>query len=257
MDIIDIAVTALGQAGFKFQFGECIVYIDPYLSDSVEKMEGEMCRRMVPIRIAPSLINDADYVLITHAHIDHCDPETIIPISVASPLCKFVCPGEVAFILKELGIEDNRIIIATENWLTISRVLKIRAVPAAHPVIERDLQGNLRCVGYVFEFNARRIYHSGDTSLCAELLSTLSTLGTIDVAILPVNERNYYREREGIIGNMTVREAFTMATDIGVKVLVPMHWDMFKVNSVFREEIQLLYDLIRPDFKLIFNPTVI
>lgn len=252
-----IPVNALGQAGFRLQFEGCIAYIDPYLSNSVERIEGETRRRMVPIPVDPSLINDADYVLITHGHIDHCDPETIVPMATASPSCRFICPGEVAFILKELGIQDNRIILAREEWLTISQTVKVRAVPAAHPTIERDIQGDLRCVGYVFQFNGRRIYHSGDTSVCDELLSTLSNLGGIDVAILPVNERNYYREREGIIGNMTVREAFTMATDIGVKVLVPMHWDMFKVNSVFREEIQLLYDLIRPDFKLIFNPTVI
>ena len=144
MSITNIPVTALGQAGFRFQFSECVVYIDPYLSDSVEKLEGQIRRRMVPIRVNPSRIDDADYVLITHAHIDHCDPETIAPMSVASPSCRFVCPGEVARILKELGVGDNRVIIAREEWVTMSRVLKVRAVPAAHPKIERDVHGNPR-----------------------------------------------------------------------------------------------------------------
>lgn len=248
-------VRALGQAGFRFQFGQCIVYIDPYLSNSVEKVEGKARRRTVPIRIDPSQIDDADYVFVTHAHSDHCDPETIIPISASSQSCRFVCPGEVAQILRDLGIRDNRLIIAPEEWITMSRALKVRAVPAAHPTIERDLQGNPRCVGYIFEFNGRRLYHSGDTSVCHELLTTLSGIGTIDTAFLPVNERNYYRERDGIIGNMSVREAFKMATDIGVKILVPMHWDMFEANSVFCEEIELLYKLIRPNFTLAINPT--
>ena len=252
-----IPVTALGQAGFRFQFGKCIVYIDPYLSDSVEKIEGKARRRTVPIRIDPSQIDDVDYVFITHAHRDHCDPETIIPMSASSQLCRFVCPGDVAHILKDLGIGDNRLIIAPEEWITMSRTLKVRAIPAAHPTIERDLQGNLRCVGYIFEFNGRRLYHSGDTSVCHDILGTLSSIGTIDIAILPVNERNYYREQDGILGNMSVREAFNMATDIGVKILVPMHWDMFEVNSVFCEEIELLHKLLRPNFRLAINPTEI
>lgn len=257
MMIANIPVTTLGQSGFRFQFGDCIVYIDPYLSDYVEKVEGETRRRKVPIVVDPARINDADYVLITHAHLDHCDPETIVPISVASPLCRYVCPSAVADTLKKLGIGGNRIVVASERWLAPTDTLNVRAVPAAHPVIDKDAEGNPRCVGYVFEFKGRRIYHSGDTSVCREILNTLLRIGTIDVAILPVNERNYYRERDGIIGNMTIREAFTMATDIGVQILVPMHWDMFEVNSAFREEIELLYKLIRPNFELVFNPTEI
>lgn len=249
-----IPVTPLGQAGFRFVFGNCIAYVDPYLSDSVEKAEGATRRRMVPIALDPSQIIDADFVLITHAHMDHCDPETIQPLSSASPSCKFICPGEVGDLLDDMGIENQRIVVAQEEWIELGRDLKVHPVPAAHPTIERDGHGCARCVGYVFEFKDRRIYHSGDTSVCDELLVALAHVGRIDVAILPVNERNYYREQDGIIGNMSVRDAFTVAADIGAKVLIPMHWDMFRVNSVFREEIDLLYRLIRPDFRIAFNP---
>jgi hypothetical protein len=38
-------------------------------------------------------------------------------------------------------------------------------------------------------------------------------LGPIDVAFLPMNERSFFRKRRGIIGNMSVREAFAMAAE--------------------------------------------
>ncbi|MGE4056620.1 MAG: MBL fold metallo-hydrolase, partial [Vicinamibacterales bacterium] len=64
----------------------------------------------------------------------------------------------------------------------------------------------------------------------------------------------YYRDGRGIIGNMSVREAFQMAADLGVTTLVPMHWDLFAPNSVPREELALLYELLRPPFRLVLNP---
>ena len=79
-------------------------------------------------------------------------------------------------------------------------------------------------------------------------------MGSIDVAFIPVNERNFYREKRGIIGNMSVREAFQMAADIGVKTLVPTHWDMFAPNSVYKEELDLLYKLMRPPFEMRIDP---
>jgi L-ascorbate metabolism protein UlaG (beta-lactamase superfamily) len=48
-----------------------------------------------------------------------------------------------------------------------------------------------------------------------------------------------------------------MATDIGVKILVPIHWDMFAPNSVYLEEIELLYRLMQPRFEMKVYPEVI
>jgi len=53
---------------------------------------------------------------------------------------------------------------------------------------------------------------------------------------------------------MSVREAFQMAADIGVKTLVPTHWDMFAPNSVYKEELNLLYELMRPPFEMRIDP---
>ncbi|MBC8121121.1 MAG: MBL fold metallo-hydrolase [Gemmatimonadaceae bacterium] len=251
---MDTAIKSLGQAGYRFQFGETVVYIDPYLTNYVQEMDGEEMHRLVPIPFSPDEVVDADWVLISHGHIDHCDPTTLLPLSRASRTCRFVCPGEVGQILTRLGISEQRIFIAREEWLTLDGELHVRPIPAAHPDIERDSTGLLRYVGFVIEYQQCRMYHSGDTSLEQTILSILQELLPIEIAFLPVNEKNFYRAQRGIIGNMSVREAFQMATDIGVKTLVPMHWDMFSPNSVFPEEIDLLYRLIRPPFKLVMRP---
>ena len=95
-----------------------------------------------------------------------------------------------------------------------------------------------------------RLYHAGDTSLCDEIIEAVTSAGHVDIAFLPVNERNYYKDKRGVIGNMSIREAFYLAEVIGAGTLVPTHWDMFEINRVFPEEIELLYKMLKPEFKL-------
>lgn len=248
-------VVPLGQAGFRFSFGSITVYIDPYLSNSVETKEGADFRRRVPIWKQPAAIDDADYVLITHAHIDHCDIDTLVPLARASAQCRFVGPQEVGSLLASHGIGVSRFLVARNEWLSLGADLRVHPLPAAHPEIEIDAQGNSRHVGYIIEYRKKRIYHSGDTLVNEDVISAVSSFKPIDVAILPVNERNYYREARGIVGNMSVREAFRFAADIQANTLIPMHWDVFEPNSVYPEEIETLYRLAHPPFRLLLRPT--
>jgi L-ascorbate 6-phosphate lactonase len=249
-----VGVVPLGQAGFRLSLGGLCVYIDPYLSDIVERIEGERYRRLVPPWKSPNSVTDADWVMITHIHLDHCDPETLIPLSRASADCRFVGPGEVCRYLAGQGISEDRLVTAPDGWMELSPDVRARAVPAAHPGVETDAHGSWRYVGYVLEYGGRRIYHSGDTALVHQVVEAIEQIKPIDVAILPVNEHNFFRENLGIVGNMSVRDAFGFAELMGVKTLVPMHWDMFEPNIVFREEIELFIRLAMPPFEVKLNP---
>lgn len=249
-----IPVTSLGQCGFRFELGSTVIYTDPYLSNQVAEVEGQEFDRLLPIPVAPAEVKDADFVLITHAHMDHCDIKTLVPMAAASPTSCFICPNEVEKVLVNAGIEQSRIIVANKEWIDLGDDARVMPVPAAHPEVEYDEERCLKCVGYVIEFNNRRLYHAGDGSPDELVFKELKKLEPIDIAFIPVNEKNYYRDKLGIIGNMSVREAFQMAMDIGVKTLVPTHWDMFALNNVYRDEIELLYKLESPSFDMKLNP---
>lgn len=252
-----IPTHSLGQTGFRFEFDQIIVYIDPYLSNSVEEHEGKDLRRSLPIPVSPDQVRDADYVLVTHEHRDHCDDQTLLPISRSSPQACFVGPPPVAEALSRQGIQASRIIEVREKPVKLTADLEVIGIPSAHPEIEPVSGGGWRAIGFVIKWRERRLYHAGDTSVSALTLRHLAQAGPIDCALLPVNEANFFRNSRGIIGNMTVREAFQLAGEIGVDQLVPTHWDMFEINSVFPEEIELLYSLLKPKFRLNLRPTVI
>lgn len=250
-----LPVQMLGQSGCRLDFPNATVYVDPYLSNSVQTLEATDLERQIPIPIQPDKVTDAAIVLITHEHIDHCDPYTLPLIAQASPQARFVGPAPVLAKLLEWGIATDRLIHPSETWHDLATNLRLRAIPAAHPEIERDIAGNLIAVGYLLDYNGQKIYLAGDTSARQEIIDTLAAESPIHTAFLPVNEHNFFRNRRGIIGNMSVREAFQFAAEIGVKQVVAVHWDMFAINAVDTDEIRLIHQRTNPGFSLLIRPT--
>ena len=62
-----------------------------------------------------------------------------------------------------------------------------------------------------------------DQTAAVQRVEALKQHAPIHMAILPVNEFNFFRSREGIVGNMSVREAFGLASEIGADRVVPVH----------------------------------
>ena len=228
----------LGQSGIRVPVPDGSIYVDPYLSDSVAELEGSAFRRCKPAPLDRTDITDAVAVLITHEHLDHCDPTTLGPLSQASPSCLFVVASAAVAPIRAMGLDPARIVIAEEQWLRLADRVDVCAVIAAHPIAERDAFGRARRVGFMIRTGDGLYYHAGDTSVCKELIDTVRVHGPPDVAFLPVNERNFYRDSMGIVGNMTIREAAFFADDIKARTWVPIHWDMFAPNSASEEEIR-------------------
>lgn len=250
-----LPIQMLGQSGCRLAFPGATVYLDPYLSNSVQILDSPDLDRLLPIPYPPEEVTDADFVCITHDHMDHCDPHTLPQLAQASPRSRFIGPTPVIRRLAQWGIASDRLTTAVEAWTDIAPNLRLRAVPAAHPEIERDTEGRLAHVGYLFEYDGEKIYFAGDTSVRQEIIDVLVARQPIHTAFLPVNEHNYFRAARGIIGNMSVREAFLFAREIGVRQVVAVHWDMFAVNAVEPEEIGLIYQRMAPGFTLLIRPS--
>ena len=235
----------LGQAGVKIHcFGKHI-YVDPYLSNSVAELVNKNFQRLTDPPMTPSSVTNADWVLITHDHMDHCDPKTLPQLAKASPKAHFLAPKPCLSAMKSWGIDPARLHLATdmaENMVHhLTDSISLTVIPAAHPTIERDLQGHPRFVGFVLNIANHRIYLSGDTSANFEVMSAAKAAGPLHTAFLPVNEANFFRDLDGIIGNMSLREAFGFATEIGCQNVVPVHWDLFDGNEVTPQEIEAVY----------------
>src|SRR3546814_2550991 len=113
---LHIPVQLLGQSGCRLGFQGGTVYLDPYLSNSVQELDAPDLARLLPIPCRPEQITDADWVLITHEHIDHCDPHTLPQLAAASPTARFMGPAPVLQLLAQGGLPGDRLHLATEQW---------------------------------------------------------------------------------------------------------------------------------------------
>lgn len=223
-----LALWHLGQESIVIKGkSEKILYFDPYLSNSIEESGGPPRNFEPPLD--PSMITNVDYLFITHQHPDHLDSDTIGPMSQASPQAKFIVPAAHVNVLKEIGIEASRIIPINAGTTKQVDGMNIHAFAGKHVEFEVDAAGNHAYLGYVVEMDGICFYHAGDTVIYPELIEQVKK-HTIDIAYVPINGGDYFRTRQGIIGNMNHREAIEFTVEIGADLMIPCHYDLMEEN---------------------------
>lgn len=230
-----LALWALGQYGFLLKGGATTVIIDPYLSNSIAE-RGDTppgtLDRLIPIMVESSALSMIDVALITHAHTDHCDPQTIPPLLRSAPHARVFGSYAACDRLVECGVDRSHMAVPpVDQPIRVNDDLLITPIPAAHYEFEPDADGNPAYLGFLVQLNSVTIYHSGDTIIYPGLIERLRPY-TIDIACLPINGRDWFREQAGLIGNMDYREAAELAVSIGARVLILSHNDLFASNRI-------------------------
>jgi len=238
-----IALWWLGQAGFAIRAGGSVLLIDPFLAPMAERLSA-------PAFGADDAVG-VDVVACSHEHYDHLDLASLPAIARASPDARFVVPRPLVDAVAAAGLPRGRLIGAQPDERIALDGVTLHPLPARHGVgmqdaytFGRELSGGLcRYLGYVVDDGVARVYHAGDTIAYDGMTERLRAL-RVDVALLPINGRDHYREAAGVVGNMDHREAARLAADAGVDLIVPMHYDTFANNLGYPAH---LVDLVRRD----------
>jgi len=221
----------LGQSGFLLQWEARHLLLDPYLSDSLTKKYAQTDKphvRMTARIVDPARLDFVDVVTSSHNHTDHLDGETLGPLLAASPKAELVIPeANRAFVAERLGGDADRPLGLDDGGELELASFRIAAVPAAHEGLDRDEQGRYHHLGYVVRFGQWGLYHPGD---CVRYEGQVERLRrfAIDLALLPINGRAPERR---VPGNFTGPEAARLAHDIGARLVVPCHYEMFEFNT--------------------------
>jgi L-ascorbate metabolism protein UlaG (beta-lactamase superfamily) len=228
----------LGQSGFLLGASGSIIALDPYLSDSLTKKYATTDKphvRMSSIVVAPEQLAmlELNAISCSHQHTDHMDPETLAPIVRNTPGLKLVVPRAWRALAQERSCSSWGQILGVDAGVQIELPpFTFTAVPAAHEQIERDGHGHHLYLGFVVRVGQWTVYHSGDTMLYDGMVDLLRPFN-IDAAILPINGRAPERR---VAGNLWGREAAGLAKQIGAKLVVPCHYDMFEFNTATPDE---------------------
>lgn len=198
-----MTIRFLGQSGYIIKTEKAEIIIDPYLSDSVNRVAGRP--RTLPIPINPQNIS-CEAVICTHNHLDHLDPDTVAQINDKQ---FFITKNEGKTELNRLG--KDHVVSLNVGESTVVGDFEITAVFADHTV---------EAFGLIVKAENKALYFSGDT-LYNEQLFDISKYKP-DITFICINGR---------LGNMNVDEALITAKRIGAKINIPNHYDMFASNS--------------------------
>lgn len=257
----EICLWYLGQEGFAFKSSRTLLLIDPYLTDSIDRDPNGTpgFQRLYPPPATPKSLSFADYILCTHDHQDHFDPESIAGLDSGRNI--FCLPKPSAQQAAACGIPaDRQILLENERPAELT---KIRVIPVAAAHDKLTQCGGAYCaLSYILQFeNGLTVFHGGDMVIYPGLEETVAAYRP-QIAFLPINGRCYYRDRANIIGNISFREAADFAHRIGAQMLVPMHYDLYALNGenptyfvdyVFHKYPELKFHLFRPGEAMTLN----
>lgn len=208
-----VAVWWLGQAGFACKNTDgTVVYIDPYLSDIVERAFGFKRLSLSPIdadRVC------ADWLVSSHEHLDHLDTEALPVIIRNNPECRFAGSVSCAAEYDRCGIPAGRQTIMEAGKAYDLGCVRVRTAKADHGELSPT------ALSLLFDFGGVRLLFTGDTSFRPDLLQPLLDRRP-DILIPCIN---------GAFGNLNADEAAALTAAVRPRVVVPCHYWMFKEHN--------------------------
>lgn len=200
-------ITWIGQAGLYIEFDNLTVMIDPYLSNSVEKVEPLNYRRYPVEEWVLDL--EPDVMIFTHDHLDHYDPETAPIFFAKNHKMTVLSPTSVYLKARQHKnfhnyVEFNRHTQWTQGGVRFSSVKATHSDPFAIGVIIEELS------------SGKKLYVTGDTLYNSEIFEDVPS--DVYALFLPVN---------GVGNNMNYEDAARFAQKVAPKKTIPLHFGLF------------------------------
>ncbi|MBI2400643.1 MAG: MBL fold metallo-hydrolase [Deltaproteobacteria bacterium] len=147
---------------------------------------------------------EADLILITHHHVDHCLPEFITPIRNEKTKLAAFHESYVKYCAQDIkGVRTVKVGQTIE--------LAVAMITGTEAYTKRGFHIKGEGCGFLIELSGQRIYFSGDTSRIPEM----SGLGKVDVAIMPIADNAYAIDMKDIAE--AVRE-------MNPRLFIPVHY---------------------------------
>lgn len=204
---IIMKITWIGQAGLYIEFDDLKVMIDPYLSNSVVKVNPANFRRYP---VDESVFGyEPDVMIFTHDHLDHYDPETAPVFFAREHKMTVLSPTSVYLKARDHKnghnyVEFNRHTRWTQNGVRFYSVKATHSDPMAIGVVIEELS------------SGKKLYITGDTLYNSEIFEDIPK--DIYAVFLPIN---------GVGNNMNMDDAADFAKKVNAKYTVPLHFGLF------------------------------
>lgn len=206
-----LSLFSVGQAGFiiKSVRGQLLA-IDLYLSNCVERAEGQLgFKRLLPQILSASELT-FDCIICTHPHLDHFDIDAVP--EMMSKGSRLLCSAGCEKLVKKTQMEyfKENIVYVKPGDHMVEGDFDITFVNCDHG------SGAPDAVGVIVKVDGKTIYEVGDSCLRLDRVNEIPK--SLDVLIAPINGKN---------GNMDSEDTVKLAEALKPRLVIPCHYGMF------------------------------
>lgn len=218
-----VTLTHLGHASWLVEIAGRRILTDPHASARA-LVPKRYTRPGMPVQRWP----EADAVVVSHGHWDHCDVPTLKRVAGRALLCY---PPDVIDVCGRIRCARQAPLAWWES--TAHGGITVTAVPANHFGRRWFRERPHGFSGFVIRVADAHVYFAGDTAY----FSGFRDIGArfpIRVALLPVGayEPDWFMRRV----HCNPADAIQAFEDLGADVLAPMHWGTFPLTSEAPDE---------------------
>lgn len=221
----DVNVSYLGHSGFIMKKGESIIAVDPFLTGA-------------PMATQKASEIAATDILITHGHPDHLGDAIEI---AKNNDCKITTTFEVAEYCKEMGADTLGVPVGVEQLFPWGKAI---FRPAVHSGLLPNGKPFDIATGIIFDFDNIRIYHMGDTAINLDF-KLVKEIYHPEIALIPIGGRV----------NMDINQACIGAQWLGVKTVIPIHYDLFTQGVVNPQDFKIKIENLNAGIECIIMET--
>lgn len=217
----ELSVAWLGHATVLINFYGTWLLTDPALRSHVGVSFAGLTigpRRLVEPALAIKELPPLDAVLISHAHMDHCDLGTLKRLS-----------GQTHAVVQQGNADLVRRFrkVSELSWGEAIEVegVKIEALEVNHWGARRLTDRHRGYGGFLITKNNRAVVFGGDTAYTRAFSRLRQRLPRIDLAILPIGAYNPY-----IYAHANPEQAWQMSREMNADYVLPMHHSTFRLS---------------------------
>lgn len=222
----------LGQATVLLRAGGLNILTDPHFGEQAGPPIGQRKklgrRRQTALPAGIDALPPIDLVLLSHAHFDHWDKESLERIIEHSGArATVIIPPRTRRLLPK-GFA-NVVELPWEKSVSTSDIA-IRAIRPKHWGARWFLDRHRGYNSYAIEAGGRRILFGGDTGHTSAF-DHLADIGGVDLAILGIGNSEHWNHVHA-----SPEEAADMARRMGARWLMPIHHSTFQDPSEIRND---------------------
>lgn len=251
-----IQVTWLGHSSILLQIKGFNILFDPIFSNRASPFSfiGPKRRSKLPIKLEH--LPNIDYIIISHDHYDHLDPEAIEKIVALNPDVQILTPLAYKKWFEKMSIYN---VFELDWWEQLDNdKLTFHLTPAQHWCRRTLFDKNQRLWGsWLIETEGFKFYFAGDSGYGDHYKAIYKKFGSIDFSAIPIG--SYLPNWIMKFQHMKPMEAAKAHIDLASKFSLGIHWGTFILSdeALHQPKEDLLFAIKKLKPKMPFKTTAI